>query len=265
MPVWGKEEARALLRLCLTHFGHPQLALPGAPAWPEPIVQQLAPVLKRLSFGEPVQHVLGTAWFYGLELEVGPEVLIPRPETEELVEWVLEQPWENREGLLDLCTGSGCLALALRKHGKWPLVTGLDVSGSALKTASRNGERLGLDCSWLELDLLNPQQEIPGTWEVWVSNPPYVDPEEAGQIEPHVLDYEPHLALFGPPGDVLRFYRELALRGSRNLVQGGWIYVELNPRYATEVAGLFSEQGFENVEVRRDFSGKDRMLRARRV
>jgi release factor glutamine methyltransferase len=264
LPVWGKEEARAILRLCLDHIGQPGLALPGAPSWPEPVARQLGPVLERLVAGEPVQHVLGKAWFFGLELEVGPDVLIPRPETEELVEWVLEHRWENREGLLDLCTGSGCLALALKKHGRWASVAGLDVSRPALAMASQNALRLGLDCQWLELDLLDPAQEIEGSWEVWVSNPPYVAPEEAAQMDRNVLDFEPHLALFGPPGDVLAFYRELARRGRRNLVAGGWVYAELNPRYATEIADIFLEYGFEGVEIRRDISGKERMLRARR-
>jgi len=229
--------------------------------WPAEKASFLEEVFARLQKSEPLAYVLGKAPFMNLVLDVNPSVLIPRPETEELVDWILQSGSMTEKNVLDLCTGSGCIALALRKYGDWQTVSGLDVSKEALETAQRNGSQLGLAVRWLEVDLLRTDVQFDEKWEVWVSNPPYVLKSESGSILTSVLDFEPSLALFVPDLDPIVFYRIILELGQKYLKPGGALYFELNPMTAGEVVALFAFYGYEKVELKKDMSGKNRMVR----
>ncbi|MFM7645142.1 MAG: peptide chain release factor N(5)-glutamine methyltransferase [Sphingomonadales bacterium] len=218
----------------------------------------------RVQAGEPLQYVLGEAWFCGLKLWVNPHVLIPRPETEELVEWIIANcrfPVSALQ-LLDVGTGSGCIALALKRRIRKASVVGMDVSPGALAVARQNAERLGIDIQWIEADLLRPSQwDRMAISDIIVSNPPYISESEKVSMSPLVLDHEPHLALFAPGSDPLIFYRQLALLAKQKLKEGGQLFVELNAAHADEIATIFSHEQFK-VMIKEDMQGKQRFLRA---
>ena len=221
---------------------------------------RLENILQRLCNSEPVQYVLGYADFCGLRLAVSPATLIPRPETEELVDWVAAEAAEKPCRLLDVGTGSGCIAIALAHRLPQAAVEAWDVSEEALAVARKNAESHGVDVTFTCCDLLaEPPAE--GAFDVIVSNPPYICESEQADMEAHVLRHEPHLALFVPNDDPLRFYRALALLGKRSLIEGGSIFMEINQAYGAETAALFEAMGYR-TELRRDFFHKDRMLRA---
>ncbi len=221
---------------------------------------RLENILQRLCNSEPVQYVLGYADFCGLRLAVSPATLIPRPETEELVDWVAAESAEKPCRLLDVGTGSGCIAIALAHRLPQAAVEAWDVSDEALAVARKNAESQGVDVAFTCCDLLaEPPAE--GAFDVIVSNPPYICESEQADMEAHVLRHEPHLALFVPNDDPLRFYRALALLGKRSLIEGGSIFMEINQAYGAETAALFEAMGYR-TELRRDFFHKDRMLRA---
>lgn len=220
----------------------------------------LANILQRLCNSEPVQYVLGYADFDGLRLAVSPATLIPRPETEELVAWVAAESAEKPCRLLDVGTGSGCIAIALAHRLPQAIVEAWDVSEEALAVARKNVESLGVNVGFTCCDLLaEPQTQ--GAFDFIVSNPPYICESEQADMEAHVLRHEPHLALFVPNDDPLRFYRALARLGQRALSAGGSIFMEINQAYGAETAALFEAMGYR-TELRRDFFRKDRMLRA---
>lgn len=218
-------------------------------------------VVNRLKAGEPVQYVTGIADFYGLQLKVSPDVLIPRAETEELVEWLLV---ENAPGealrVLDVGTGSGCIALALaHKRPEWTVV-GVDVSTAALAIARENAMQLGLAVDFRELDIL---AGLPPTdsWDIIVSNPPYIPPAEQSLMGKSTLEHEPALALFVPEGDPLVFYRRLSELADPLLVPGGRLYVETNEFNNEAVVAAFTKAGLGLVDRRKDLRGKWRMVR----
>lgn len=223
--------------------------------------------LTEIKSGRPVQYVLGFAWFDGLQLKVTPDVLIPRPETEELAQWVDE--WMDQNGLadkariVDFGTGSGCIALALknRKPDSW--ICGLDISKAALDIATANGERLGLEVQWLQADLMQPdiRSAIPQA-EIWVSNPPYVLQSEASQMERLVTNHEPPTALFVPDDDPLLFYRRLSELALMNTTLPRALFVELHPTHSGEVIQLWKSHGWDQVIALDDMQGKTRMAGA---
>lgn len=223
--------------------------------------------LARREAGEPVQYVVGSADFYGLRLTVTPAVLIPRPETETVVEHALglvrdaESPW-----VLDMGTGSGAIALAVKSQRPDAEVFGVDASPAALAVAAANAERLGLDVTFVEADLLRPSfaDEVPAAFTLVVSNPPYVARAERDGLQREVRDHEPDQALFVPDDDPLLFYRVLADRAEHLLVPGGWLVAETHAERGRAVAALWTEAGLEDVEVRPDLAGRDRVAVARR-
>lgn len=212
----------------------------------------------RLQAGEPLQYVLQKAWFMGRTLQVNSSVLIPRPESEELVEWVLEDPSVHGQACLDLGTGSGCLALALAWRGSCRPVYGMDCSREALRTALENAKAWGLEDQFLSLwgDFMDDAW-IPPVAPVWISNPPYIAQEEAGTLENHVIDYEPHIALFAPQGQPLNVYRRLAQHFLSN-EHARQFWLELNPMWAEECRGIWGDC---YVTIRNDMQGQARMLR----
>ena len=233
---------------------------------------------ERLRKEEPIQYVINKAWFYGMELYVDKNVLIPRPETEELVKWIVDDvramgkevftkgPMEADETkelkILDVGTGSGCIALSLKNAMPKAEVWGCDVSEEALNVARRNGSSLDIRVDFQGVDFLDDtQQRLLPTVDIIVSNPPYIPLKDKEQMRSNVVDHEPHTALFVTDNEPLVFYRALAAFGRKRLYEGGLIYMEIHEELADGVAKLFQEAGYGRVELRKDMQGKDRMVK----
>jgi release factor glutamine methyltransferase len=217
--------------------------------------------VKRVGAGEPVQYVTGKALFYGLFFSVNPSVLIPRPETEELVEIILGDHNNSALHVMDFCTGSGCIPIALKHHRPYWKVEAVDISKDALKTAQTNAEKLHAEVTFYEADVLSGEGVPEGNWDVLISNPPYVAINEKPQMEASVLHHEPHLALFVNDQNPLLFYERIAEISPGRLNKNGCIYLELNPVYAGSVEALFKRKGFKTNLIK-DLSGKLRFLKA---
>lgn len=222
-------------------------------------VTRINAAVRRILQGEPVQYVVGSALFHGLRFNVGPGVLIPRPETSGLVD-IISDEWANVKDLnmLDVCTGSGAIALALAKALPFCSVVGLDISSEALKYARENSENLHVkNVKFQQTDVL--KEPFPAEkFDIVVSNPPYVTNSEKKEMDKTVLDYEPSLALFVPDDDALLFYRRIAAEAFRCLKEGGGVYFEINPVKATEVKKMLVDNGFSDVAILKDYRGRDR-------
>jgi release factor glutamine methyltransferase len=262
-----RDEARAMTTLLLEHvlqverdqFHKLQQTILSADQ-----LDRLAGLAQRILAGEPLQYAVGEAWFCGLKLMVNKEVLIPRPETEELVEWIISNcrfPVTQLQ-ILDMGTGSGCIALALKRRIRKASVTAADIDENALKVARHNATVLGIDITCVQTDLLHPS-----TWsnlplcDLIVSNPPYISIDEKAAMSARVLDHEPHRALFAPGTDSLIFYRQLVLLAQSHLKPTGQLFVELNAAYAMDIVSIM-EAGSLKTEIKEDMQGKQRMLRA---
>ena len=212
---------------------------------------------KRIAQNEPLQYVLGSAYFFGMDLHVNSSVLIPRPETEELVRWILETIKPNNHSVLDIGTGSGAIALALKKAQPHWSVCGVDVSKEALQVAQRNSTELQLEVEWKEVDIL--AENFPeGNWTCIVSNPPYITVSEGNEMRTSVVQHEPHLALFVPENDPLLFYRRiLELANQCETIKQ--VFFEIHENYASETLAL-GEQFHWKGELKKDLQGKSRML-----
>ena len=232
-------------------------------------LERLHSMADKLEKGEPVQYVAGTAQFGGLTFEVSPGVLIPRPETLELVEWAAGD-FSTRTGkgnrhmrVLDIGTGSGCIAVTMAVRLAGAQVTAVDISEKALGVARRNAARNGVQVEFAVCDILSPGADIAGNFDVIMSNPPYVCRSERAGMHRNVLDYEPHEALFVDDTDPLVFYRAIARFAAAHLVLGGAVYVEINRRFGRDTADVFSAAGFASVELRNDSAGNPRMIKAK--
>ncbi|WP_118950213.1 peptide chain release factor N(5)-glutamine methyltransferase [Taibaiella helva] len=226
---------------------------------------QLEAYTRSLVAQRPVQYVLGECYFLDMKLYVDERVLIPRPETEELADWIIKE-WKGKPGAiaLDIGTGSGCLALALKKHLDRATVYAADLSEDALAVAARNAATLGLSLEWLQSDILQSGNE--DQWpdaDIIVSNPPYITLPEQHGMATHVLDYEPHMALFVTDNDPLQFYKAIAAFASKKLRPGGSVFLELHMDHARATKEYYEAQGWHTV-LRKDMQGRDRMLQARR-
>lgn len=225
--------------------------------------KELESILHRLCNFEPLQYVQGTARFLGRDFRVAPGVLIPRPETEELVEGMLKElPAVCR--ILDIGTGSGCIAVTLSKELPEAQVTAWDVSEVALALASENNRLLQGSVRFERRDVLTCRPSADDRFDVLVSNPPYVTEAERQEMERNVLDWEPSLALFVPDDDPLRFYRRIGELGREMLTEGGRLYFEINRAFGEATAAMLREQGYVNVRNRKDISGNDRFVIAER-
>ncbi|WP_426667591.1 peptide chain release factor N(5)-glutamine methyltransferase [Mucilaginibacter sp. McL0603] len=226
-------------------------------------------ILIRLKTGEPVQYILGHTEFFGLPFKVNPSVLIPRPETEELVEWILDswrlavEGWHKPYNILDIGTGSGCIAISLKKNLNAE-VSAIDISDTALNTAKENAELNDVEVNFIPDDILNPTHHslLTTHYSLIVSNPPYVTLEDKKQMHINVNDFEPHTALFVPEDDPLIFYKAIADFAANHLEKGGLLFFEINESYGEEVIGLLNSRSFVNIELRKDMSGKYRMMKA---
>jgi release factor glutamine methyltransferase len=219
--------------------------------------------LGSLKNGLPVQYVTGQAHFFGLLLDVSPDVLIPRPETEELVQWILDDLTHPDPVILDIGTGSGCIALALKKEVPESQVTGMDADGSALVVASKNAAKLLLDLQFYLHDVLTEEPpEGLARPDIIVSNPPYIPACEKHSLPALVRDHEPSVALFVPDEDPLIFYSSIARFARDQLNHGGHVYLEIHEKRGGQVCELLKAEGFAHVELRKDINGKDRMIKA---
>lgn len=217
--------------------------------------------LEDLKRYRPIQHIIGHVDFCGCRIAVSPDVLIPRPETEEMVEWIVGSGQWVVGSILDLCTGSGCIAIALKKAFPQAEVTAVDVSSKALAMARQNAESNSAEVHFVEGDVLDGVNGFNGSYGLIVSNPPYVMEKERAQMQPNVLDYDPALALFVPDDDPLRFYKAIAAIAKEHLATDGLLMVEINEALADETAELFRACGFSPT-IHDDFRGKHRWIAA---
>jgi release factor glutamine methyltransferase len=232
---------------------------------PENLTSEIHRFTLRLKQYEPIQYVFGSAPFLDYEFRVTPAVLIPRPETEELVELITAESPESGLRVLDVGTGSGCIASSLALRLKTPTVTAFDVSPDALAVARDNADRLGADVAFREVDILTfDASGEAGAYDVIVSNPPYVCDSERAEMEPNVLRYEPELALFVPDADPLRFYRRIAELGLTLLTPGGRLYFEINARFGRETEAMLAALGYTELRTLRDIHGRERITSARK-
>ena len=229
----------------------------------------LRSVVRRLLAGEPFQYILGSSLFYGLDLFIASGALIPRPETEELVEWILKEfDKVNSPNVLDVCSGSGCIAFALESQLTDAKVTAVELSESALEILSQNKEKLNSYVNIVKGDVLNMNswdKIVDDSLDIIVSNPPYIPDREKYQIFRNVLDYEPHAALFVSDENPVIFYRDILFYGISKLRTGGKFFFELNPDYAEEVISLMEEQNLVNITLRKDLQGRNRMLMGQKL
>ncbi|MDR0682326.1 MAG: peptide chain release factor N(5)-glutamine methyltransferase [Dysgonamonadaceae bacterium] len=226
-------------------------------------IQEIVEELKKF---RPVQYILGETEFYGLKFKVNEHVLIPRPETEELVDWIISSasklsPQERR--ILDIGTGSGCIAVALAKHIPDASVYALDISEKALEVALQNTQINGVTVSFFQRDIFenNPLAGLRSPFSIIVSNPPYIVPSEKQQMSPNVLNYEPHQALFVPENQPLLFYEQIADLGLEHLEKNGSLFFETGSLFGKTVAEMMRKKGYKPVKLLKDISGKDRMVK----
>ncbi len=230
--------------------------------------ERLQHITKRLLAHTPVQYALNESWFYGMKFFVDEQVLIPRPETEELVDWVVEdlKSQKSKVKILDVGTGSGCIPVSIKKQIAIAEISAVDVSAGAINVAKKNAENLGANIQFNSLDFLHEAaRNTLGMFDIIVSNPPYIKRSEAEVMKQHVVAHEPHLALFVPDDDALIFYEAIAVFGKDHLSRSGKIYVEINETLGQEVAKLFQRHGYQNIVVKKDLQGKERMVRCEKV
>ena len=225
---------------------------------------QVKQAIDRLKNHEPLQYIIGHADFFGRQFQVNPATLIPRPETEELVQLVIDKlKGKTNLKILDIGTGTGCIPITLYLELPGSKVQSVDISDPALAVAGENARNLGAEVQFDRLDILT--EEPTGMYDVIVSNPPYVLEEEKAQMQPNVLEYEPEQALFVPDASPLVFYERIAELGTRRLNSAGILFFEINERFGDQLSKLLIHMGYYNVTVHKDLQGKDRMVVAHRA
>lgn len=262
-PLYGNGEARAVTDYVLdVCFGlsKADILCGAVEEMTAEKTAELNKIFGRLTEGEPVQYVLGRAEFCGRWFSVRPGVLIPRPETEELCAWITADSKASASPkVLDIGTGSGCIAITLQLDMPESKVTAWDISADALDVARENAQQLGANVNFVKLDALNAKPE--GEWDVIVSNPPYICEKEKKDMAVNVLEHEPHTALFVPDADPLLFYRAITRLAVQTLNKGGRLYFEINPIYADDTCRMMRAEGMTAVELRSDMYGKQRMAK----
>ena len=266
--MYGVQEADAMASIVLsdlTGYSKAKLKAFGDDSINGDHQKQLHLILQELATGKPVQYVLGHAHFYGLDFKVNSAVLIPRPETEELVQWVLETLVNvNSPAVLDIGTGSGCIPITIKHQIPDSKVFAIDISTDALSVADANAKFNRVDVKFVAADILNMQAvEIEKqAYQVIISNPPYVTETDKLQMHKNVTDFEPYTALFVPDTNPLQFYVAITDFASKHLSQGGFLFFEINESYGEATVEMMQNKGFINIKLRQDMMGKDRMIRA---
>lgn len=265
-PIYGDRETEAIIRIIfhyLKGWNTVDMIIHESDTLSSFLESEIDRILRRLLRHEPIQYITGEARFHGMEFHVTPDVLIPRPETDELVDIIVGDANDASDlRILDIAAGSGCIAIALARSLPFPRVSALEISEAALKVARDNASRLKADVSFIHADIFK-WQPSPTSFDIIVSNPPYIDESEKAAMEPNVLEYEPAQALFVPDSDPLVFYRRIAEVARTGLSEGGRLYLEINPRHAAELSELLKKNGFSDIEVIKDSYEKDRFIRAR--
>jgi len=266
-PIYDLLEAESFFYLILEekhHLKRIDLALNPDLTFSNEEIQLWNSILEKLKQEIPIQYLLGKTSFYGLDFEVNANVLIPRPETEELVEWIISynqiHKSTNPLRVLDIGTGSGCIAIALAKNIPNAEIFAIDVSEKALATAQKNAKINEVNVIFIQKNILETD-DLEQQFDIIVSNPPYVRELEKQEIKKNVLDNEPHLALFVEDNDALIFYRKIAVLAQKNLSQNGQLFFEINQYLGKEMIDLLEKMGFKNIELRKDFYGNNRMMR----
>nr|WP_292960666.1 peptide chain release factor N(5)-glutamine methyltransferase [Muricauda sp. UBA7809] len=286
--VYPKEEIDSFFYRCIEHYLKLErfvLAIQPGYTLTKDEEEPLFEALAQLKFEKPLQYILGTAHFMDLELQVNENVLIPRPETEELVQWILgdirdeksevrNQKSERSDGnlhpspftILDIGTGSGCIAIALAKQFPEAKIYALDISKEALAVAKKNAISNGVEVTFIEADILNGESKIGNelVFDVIVSNPPYVRELEKNEIHKNVKDFEPETALFVPDEDPLLFYKAIINFSEKRLLGNGRLYFEINQYLGKETKALLKAFNFSEIELRKDIFGNDRMLKGKK-
>lgn len=284
-PLYDSREVKAIISLLMEEvcgITRVEMIMNPDRILDENTSARLDQIATRLASGEPVQQVLGYEYFLGRKFEVNPDVLIPRPETAELVEWIVQDYGLRTKDygssiihhpspiILDIGTGSGCIAISLAALINNSRVFSIDLSTGALKTSRRNAQNLNIsNVEFLQMDILASQNEsFPhpdvDNFDIIVSNPPYIRLQEKAEMSANVLDHEPHMALFVPDHDPLLFYRAIANFGQRNLRPDGLLYFEINAALGPETCALLETMGYRNITLRKDINGRDRMIRAQK-
>lgn len=262
--LYSREEIKSFISLLFEH----QLGLSRLNAHlrqfeqiPDAKLTEINQIVDRLKNYEPIQYILGETEFYSLRFKVSPAVLIPRPETEELVEWILNDYPGGRHTMLDIGTGSGCIPITVAKNRPEFLVEGWDISEDALKIARENAEKNEVKVNFSKVDILK-MRDSPTIkmYDIIISNPPYVTRSEQLSMLRNVTEFEPHLALFVPDNDPLIFYREITDLAVNHLNPGGRLYFEINEKKGDDLVDLLNNKHFNNIMIRKDISGRDRMI-----
>lgn len=270
LPYYPAEEIQGFIRMIMEDVFHipPQHYLFGTDRKMTDEEKELIDTfILRLQQMEPIQYIIGKTEFWGLSFEVNPSTLIPRQETSELIELIINDQQNKTIQLLDIGTGSGCIAVTLAKKLPLATVSAIDIDNRTLFTAIRNAELNEVTVNFKQADILQTENTavlFDQDFDVIVSNPPYITQSEKPAMEMNVLVYEPHTALFVPDDDPLLFYRQIALFGQQKLKPDGWLYFEINAAYGKETVGLLTAMQYRDVVCIRDISGKDRMIKARR-
>jgi release factor glutamine methyltransferase len=265
----GREtESIALLVLEeITGLSRAKIKAFGGDDVPADAADKIAGILEQLKTGKPVQYILGNTEFFGLSFLVNSSTLIPRPETEELVEWVLQTQKVNynqkRVSILDIGTGSGCIAISLKKKLPDAQVTSVDISADALHTATQNAIINDVEVEFIVDDILSIKSKITDRkYNIIISNPPYVTLKDKLLMHQNVTDFEPHTALFVPEDNPLIFYKAIADFAIEHLEIGGSLFLEINESFGKETIQMLHNKGFSEIELRKDMSGRDRMIKA---
>ncbi len=264
--LYDKQETDAISYLVLCEISGSSKA--KLKAFPETTLtdlqaKQLSGIIEQLKTGEPVQYILGSTEFYGLTFNISPAVLIPRPETEELVNWILASVNKPSPRIVDIGTGSGCIAISLKHELQQSNVSAIDISADALKIARQNAVSNLCDVTFIEADILNSDKlDFKNKFDIIVSNPPYVTETDKRQMHTNVTSFEPHLALFVPETDPLLFYNAIANFAAKKLIPEGLLYFEINENYGAQIIAMLKSKAFRNLEIRKDIRGKDRMVKA---
>lgn len=267
LPLYDEREAAAMAHEVMGHItglNRTDRILQKEKILEGVALHQYEKSLALLVNGMPMQYVTGEAWFMGLPFTVDENVLIPRPETEELVQWIVGdyKLLHDDINILDVGAGSGCIPVSLKRFLPGAAITSCDISSKALAVARKNAEKIGVSINFVCADFLDQERHVDfSVYDVIVSNPPYIPVSEEQNLHINVRKYEPSLALFVPDDDALVFYRALAVFGKSHLKQGGHLYCELDTNHATATLELFEQHGYRNAELRKDIHGNQRMLR----
>ena len=266
--IYDSQEVDSFFYLILNNFyqmSRVDLALKPEFEIEEIEIQKWKSIIAELQLQKPIQYILGETEFFGLPFEVNSAVLIPRPETEELVDWILKNNSNSSELLrvLDIGTGSGCIPITLAKNLKNSEVSAIDVSAEALKVAEINAEKNSVEVNFIEKDILKTE-DLDAIYDIIVSNPPYVRELEKQEMQKNVLEFEPHLALFVEDDDALLFYLKITQLASKSLSEGGQLYFEINQYLGQRMVDLLNEYKFRDIELRKDIYGNDRMIFGRK-